>query len=69
LLPSRESLFAIKLPVTPNPQKTTPPLAVPSPCWAFFVWGPGKTEIRIEQRAGKWFLGFGGAEVDRRGGT
>ena len=41
-------------------KKPTPPLAVPSPFWAFYVWGPWKTEIRIEQRAGEvgfWDLG------------
>ena len=37
-------VFALKLPVTLNPQKTHPQLAVPSPCWAFMFGGPGKTE-------------------------
>ena len=35
------------------PKKPTPPLAVRSPCRALLCfWESGKTEIRIEQRAG-----------------
>ena len=43
--------------------------AVLSPNWAFVFGESGKTEIRNEQQTQVWFLGFGGAEMDRRGGT
>ena len=69
MLPAWCWTFALNLPVALNPLKTTPPLAVPSPGWAFCVWGPRKTESRNEQRAGKRFSGSRGAVLDRRAGT